>query len=280
MKKLILLTLSILSFSAFSQTQKVTLKEIWESDTSLRTPECVLFEPKENVLYVACINGEPSAENKASYISKVGLDGKVIKLKFTDNLNSTKGMGILGNKLYVTELTAVVEIDLATGKVLKRYPVEGAQFLNDIAIDTKNQVIYISDSGTAKVVSLSKGKINTVLSGSPLQGPNGLLFENNQLLIGNGDGSLLTMNVANKKVATVAKGMGGIDGIVGLGGKKYIVSEWAGKVWYIDANGSTELIIDSAEEKINTADIGFNPSTKTLYVPTFFHNTVTAYSVK
>jgi len=279
MKKLILIALSGISLTTFAQSQKVTLKEVWESDTTLRTPECVLYEPKENVLYVACINGQPNAENKRSYIAKIGQDGKVIKLKFADNLNSTKGMGVLGNKLYVTEMNAVAEIDMSTGEVLKRYTVDGAQFLNDIAVDTKNEIIYITDSGTSKVLSLSNGKITEVLNGAPLKGPNGLLFENNQLLIGNGDGSLLSMNPANKKVTTVAKGMGGIDGIVGLGGKKYIVSEWGGKIWYIDSKGTPALKVDSEKEKVNTADIGYNPNTKMLLVPTFFHNTVKAYSV-
>ncbi|HYG40983.1 MAG TPA: hypothetical protein VD908_20300 [Cytophagales bacterium] len=262
------------------QAQKITLQPAWESDTTLRTPESVLFEPKENVLYVSCINGGPSGENNNSFIAKVDQDGKVIKLKFAENLNSTKGMGILGNKLYVTEMTNVAEIDLATGKVLNRYSVEGAKFLNDIDVDTKNNIVYITDSGTSRLLSLKDGKITTILDSTSLKGPNGLLFENNQLLIGNGDGSLLTMNPATKKVKTVASGMGGLDGIVALGGKKYIVSEWKGKIWYIPSDGKPQLMIDSEKEKINTADLGYNPKTKVLFVPTFFHNTVKAYSVK
>jgi len=231
------------------------------------------------VLYVACINGNPTLENKGSYLAKVGLDGKVIQLKFTENLNSTKGMGILGDKLYVTEMAQVVEIALATGKILNRYPIEGAKFLNDIAVDTKKGVVYVTDSGDSKVWSLTKGKVSLVLADAPLKGPNGLLFENDQLLIGNGDGSLLTMNPATKKVDVVAKGMGGIDGIVALGNKSYVVTEWGGKIWHIRSDGTAELKIDTSAGKINSADIGYNPATKMLFVPTFFHNTVKAYSL-
>lgn len=267
-----------LAFQA--QAQSVDLKPIWESDTTLRTPECVLYEPAQKVLYVACINGGPSLDNKNSFIAKVGLDGKVIKLKFTESLNSTKGMGVLGKKLYVTEMNQVAEIDMANGKIVARYPVEGAKFLNDITIDTKKGIVYITDSGNAKVWALEKGKISLVLEGEPLKGTNGLLFENGQILIGNGDGSLLSLDPATKQLTTIAKVGGGIDGIVALGGKSYLVTEWAGKIWHVKADGSTELKMDSSGDKINTADIGYNPSTKTLFVPTFFHNTVKAYSVK
>ncbi|GAB4015753.1 ATP/GTP-binding protein [Spirosoma migulaei] len=282
MEKSFLVVLSSLMISLLSSAnaQTGTLKPVWESDTTLRTPECVLVDPGKNVLYIACINGNPTLENKSSYIAKIGQDGKLIKLKFTENLNSTKGMGIMGDKLYVTEMTQVAEIALSTGKILNRYPIEGAKFLNDIAIDTQKGVIYVTDSNDSKVWSITNGKASIVLAGAPLKGCNGLLVENNQLLIGNGDGSLLTLNPTTKQLNTIAKGMGGIDGIVALGNKTYMVTEWGGKIWYIRADGTTELKMDTSKEKINSADIGYNPTTQMLFVPTFFHNTVKAYSLK
>lgn len=259
--------------------QQVSLKPLWESDTTLKTPESVLYYPAQNVLYVACINGGPSLENKNSFIAKVGLDGKVSKLKFAGPLNSTKGMGILGDKLYVTEMTQVAEISLATGQILNRYPVAGAKFLNDITVDPAKKVVYISDSNDSKIWELVNGKISLVLSGDPLKGTNGLLFENGQLLIGNGDGSLLSLNLATKDLKTLGKVSGGIDGIEPLGNHAYIVTEWAGKIWHVAADGSTKLLQDSSGQKINTADVGYNPKAKVLYVPTFFHNTVKAFSI-
>lgn len=269
-----------LGLASATQAQTLDLKPIWETDTTLRTPESVLYEPSQKILYVACINGGPKLDNNTSYIAKVGLDGKVIQLKFTENLNSTKGMGILGKKLYVTEMNQVAEIDLASGKILNRYPVEGAKFLNDIAVDSKKDIVYVTDSGDSKVWAIHKGQVSLALSGDPLKGTNGLLFENGQILIGNGDGSLLSLNPESKQLTTIAKVGGGIDGIVALGGKSYIVTEWGGKIWHIHADGSTDLKLDTSTEKINSADIGYNPSAKVLFVPTFFHNTVKAYSIK
>lgn len=274
------LFISAVVTTSFAQAQTINLKPLWETDTTIRTPECVLVDPAKKVLYVACINGGPSLENKNSYVAKLGMDGKVIQMKFTENLNSTKGMGILGDKLYVTEMTQVAEIALATGKIVNRYPVDGAKFLNDIAVDTKKGIVYVSDSNDSKIWALQNGKMTLVLGGAPLKGNNGLLFEDDQVLIGNGDGSLLSMNPSTKEVKTIAKGMGGIDGIVALGNKKYIVTEWGGKVWYVNSDGTPELKLDTSAEKINTADIGYDPASKVLFIPTFFHNTVKAYSVK
>ena len=271
----------LLTLLSSAQAQKVSLTQIWESDSTVTTPESVIVDPKTNFLYISCINGNPKLENHNSFISKMDQKGNVVNLKFTEGLNSTKGMGIYGGKLYVTEVTNVVEISLSTGKILNRYPIEGAGFLNDITVDPKTGTVYISDSGTAKIWTLKKGTLTLFREGAPLSGGlNGLLVENNQLLIGNSDGTLYSLNLANKKMTKIAKVSGGIDGIVALGNKKYIVSEWPGKVWSISANGTTQLLIDSTKEKINAADIEYDSKTKVLFVPTFFHNTVRAYKVK
>lgn len=259
--------------------QSVKLTKTWESDTTLTTPESVLYDAKANVLYVSCINGGPAPENAKSFIAKVAPDGKIIKRDFTQNLTSTKGMGIFGNKLYVTELLKLVEIDLKTGKVLKKHDVPEAKFLNDIAIDAKGTV-YFTDMRSNRIWMLGKGKIEKVAEEGPLKNPNGLLYENGKLLVGNGDGKLLAYDPKTKQFGTVAEGMGGIDGIAADGKKGYFVSEWQGKIWHIGADGKPALLLDSVAQKTNTADIDYNPAAKTLYVPTFFTNKVMAYSVE
>lgn len=282
MKKLFLFFTAsfLISLTCPSFAQTGDLKLLWETDSAFQTVESVLYNPDQKVLYVACINGDPAPTNTSSYISKVGLDGKVIQLKFTDKLNTAKGMGILGDKLYVTEMNQVAEIDLASGKILNRYPIEGAVLLNDLTVDSKRNIVYVSDIAENKVWAIKKGKTSLTLSGEPLTVTNGLLYEKGNLLIGNGDGSLLSLNLKTKKLSTIAKISGGIDGIVALGNKTYMVTEWIGKIWYVKADGTTELKLDTSTEKINSADIGYDPANKVLYVPTYFHNTVKAYSIE
>ena len=65
---------------------------------------------------------------------------------------------------------------------------------------------------------------------------------------------------------------GGTDGIENVTGNDFIISCWAGVIWYVNADGSKEKLLDTREQKINTADIGYDPATKTVYVPTFWKN--------
>jgi len=102
--KSIFVLLFFVCFKINSFSQDVKLKKVWESDTTLTTPESVFYNAKDQTIYVSCINGAPSAENSKSFIAKIGTDGKIQKLKLTEDLNSTKGLEIVNDKLYVTEM--------------------------------------------------------------------------------------------------------------------------------------------------------------------------------
>jgi hypothetical protein len=51
-------------------------------------------------------------------------------------------------------------------------------------------------------------------------------------------------------------------------------------VWYVKADGSKELLFDGKAVQTQTADIGWDPATRTVYVPTFFKNTIQAFKVE
>jgi hypothetical protein len=48
----------------------------------------------------------------------------------------------------------------------------------------------------------------------------------------------------------------------------------------VPAKGDKELLFDGKPTGTRTADIGWDPKTKTAYVPTFFGNSVVAYRVE
>jgi hypothetical protein len=41
-----------------------------------------------------------------------------------------------------------------------------------------------------------------------------------------------------------------------------------------------QVLLDTREQKRNSADIGYNPKDKIIYVPTFFKKSVVAYQLK
>lgn len=262
-------------------TSAQTLKKRWETDTLLRTPESVLFDAKENVLYVSCINRVVDDQfNQGSFIAKVSPeDGKIITHKWADKFNVTKGMGLFGDKLYVTELKAIAEINLKDGTVAKRYEVPGATFLNDISID-KRGVVYFSDSQGNKLHALRNGQIETLAEGPQLQGPNGVLVDGDRLIVGGGQaGTLYAFDLKTKQIKPIAEGLGRTDGIVPDGRNGWFVTSWSGQIFRVKADGSKTELLNTTADKINTADIDYDPAKKMLFVPTFFHNRVIAYEV-
>ncbi|MCF0058205.1 ATP/GTP-binding protein [Dyadobacter sp. CY356] len=267
---------ALFTASFFSVQAQNTLAEIWATEGTIPVPESVFYSATDKILYVAQIDGKAGEKDGKGAIGKVGLDGKVIDLNWVSGLNAPKGMGRLGSKFYVADVTDIVEIDFKSGKILKKYPVEESKFLNDLTIDSKGN-IYVSDSDTHKVHLLKDGKVSTYYE--TLTRPNGLLAIGSDLLILD-SGSLIKLD-ANKKPTTIAEGLDkSTDGIEEVKPGEYIVSCWAGVIYYVKSDGSKELMLDTKAAGSNTADIGYDARKKIVYVPTFLKNSVVAYQLK
>lgn len=256
--------------------QAPRLVQKWESAPVLKTPESVLFDPAGRVLYVSNIDGrEPWTKDGAGSIGKVALDGKVIAAEWVKGLEAPKGMALFKGRLHVADIDRMVVIDTAQGVISRTIPVPGAQWLNDVTVDG-NGVVYVSDMKALKIYALRDGKPSVFLEG--FKRPNGVLAHGNELYVLDA-GALLKFG-PNKQRTTVVDGMdASTDGIEHLRGDEFIVSCWAGAVYHVKGNQKT-LLLDTREQKRNSADIGLDARSRTVFVPTFFGNTVVAYEVK
>ena len=267
------LCILILLVAHFSYAQKHSLTKIWETDSTFKVPESVLYSPKDNMLYVSNIDGNSNEKDLQGSITKMSLDGKTITHNWAINLSAPKGMGMYNNKLYVADIDEVAVIDVTTSIIIERIPVAGAVFLNDIAIDKKG-VVYVSDSRTGKVHQIKNKIVTTYIENK--MNVNGLLTENDDLYLAVKD--TLFKSDKNKNLRVITTGMDqSSDGIVQINNKDFIVSCWNGIIYYINKDGSKEVLLDTRPLKINTADIGFNPISNIIYVPTFFKNKIVAY---
>ena len=259
------------------QAQQHKLVKLWETDSVLKVPESVLFDRANNVLYVSNIEGKGSWEQDGKgSIGKIGTDGKVIAAEWINGFNAPKGMALHNGKLYVADLSELVVIDVAKSAVEKKIAIAGALGLNDVTADP-NGVIYVSDSRAKKVFRVENGNATEYTTG--LLGPNGVLYHDNKLYLLD-NGSMFTVNT-DRSLSGIAEAMEpGTDGIEHIGGNSFIVSNWSGKIWYVNSDGTKELLLDTSKEKKNTADIGIDAANKIIYVPTFWKNTVVAYAVK
>ncbi len=256
--------------------QEHSLTKLWQTDTLLKVPESVLFDGSGKVLYVSNIDGSPWEKDGKGSVGKVGLDGKIISVDWVSGLNAPKGLGIFKNKLYVADVDNVVVIDIAKSAIEKRIPIEGAEGLNDISV-SKNGKVYVTDSKAGKIYSLEQDKF--VLFTEGYKGLNGVLSVG-QDVYAVAAGTLWKIGT-DKKGVKVAEGMEpATDGIEPVAPNEFLVSVWNGVVYYVNASGKTQVLLDTREQKSNTADIGYDPATKTVYVPTFFKNSVTAYRLK
>lgn len=275
----VFILISVLFFSSltFVRSQEHRLVKIWSTDTILKVPESVLYDAENKVLYASNIDGtDPwSADGKGS-IGKIGLDGKIIAVDWVSGLNSPKGMGVYNGKLYAADLGNVMVIDIKAAKIVATIKIDGAEGLNDISID-KNGVVYVSDSKTKRLYKITNGKPELYLEN--LSGPNGVLCDKGNLFILD-NGGLYKIN-ADKTLTKITDGMeGGTDGIENVSGTDYLVSCWAGVIWYVKGDGSKEKLLDTRDQKINSADIGYDAKNKIVYVPTFWKNSIVAYRLK
>lgn len=274
MKKLLVLILTIaIQFNADAQ-QKLT--KVWETTKDLATPESVLPDLKRKILYVSLIDGAPWEADGKGGIAKVGLDGKVVDSYWVKGLDAPKGLGLFENKLYVADMNKVAIVNVETGKVEQRIEVAGAKKLNDITVDDRG-VVYVSDSEEGKVYKVQNGKAGLHLSG--FAALNGVKAVGDDLVVA--AGSSLYRVDPKRELKLLGRGFAlGGDGVEPIKAGGYIVSCWGGLIYYVDVDRKVQLLLDSREEKINTADIGYNAESNMIYVPTFFKNSVVAYSLK
>lgn len=273
MKKSLLPVILSLLFTTGNISAQHTLVKKWETDSVFKTPESVLYDGRNQLLYVANMNPDQTGQGS---IGKLAPDGRLITAEWVTGLTSPKGMGLYKDMLYVAELTDVAVIDTRKGTIVKRIPVAGAAFLNDITIDKKGTV-YVSDSRTLKVYRIEKNKPAVLLQN--LQGPNGLLSVEDELLVLD-KGSLVKL-LANNQLTSLATGMDpSTDGVERVQKGEYIISSWSGVLYYVFENGNKQTLLDTRPQKISSADIGYDAKNRIVYVPTFFKNSVAAYQLQ
>src|SRR5215212_6878866 len=210
------------------QQQQMTMsniEKIWETPAQFKTPESVIYEPNENVLFVSSIDGAPDGKDKQGFISKVSpLNGSIIELNWVTSLDAPKGMAVVNNTnnslLYVSDITDLVEVDVNSGKIINRYNAPGSGFLNDVASDNQGHV-YVSDTVTNTIYRLdtknlgdnstnnSNASLQVWLQTPELNGPNGLYVDdtNNRLIVAslgafsNPAGSIRVVDLQNQGAA-------------------------------------------------------------------------------
>jgi hypothetical protein len=260
---------------AASPSYKIELS--WESDTLLRTPESVLIDRERNILYVSNVNLNPWEKDDNGFISKMDMQGNITELKWIEGLHGPKGMGILGNSLFIADIDVLVEANIETGEIMNKLEFEGEPQLNDITVG-EDGMLYVSGSNSQKIYAVKNGDVDVYLQGEEGERFNGLYWEKDRmLLITSASSQFKEINHNTKEVKVIAGNMGHGDAIAPVGDGGYLCTSWAGKIFYVSAGGETTTLLDTEALEENAADLDYSIENKTLYVPTFFKNQVKAY---
>lgn len=267
--------------SATSQSVVPTLELLWETDSLLTTCESVLYDKSTRTIYVANINNDPWVKDNNGFISTINTRGQITELKWIEGLSAPKGMGLYNGKLYVNDISDLVEIDVVTQNITNTYTIMDNPQLNDVTVNPDG-VVYSSGSNSNKIHKLENGVISVEAVNTEGKRLNGLLWQKDGIYFADfGASTFGLVNPADATFKTYANNLNAADGIVRLENGDFIVSSWKGQLFYVSAKDwKTTTLLDTRDANISAADIDYIPETKTLLVPTFFHNRVMAYKVK
>lgn len=264
---------------------------VWEVTEGLSAPESVYYDADTGLLFLSQIGkGGGAGVDGDGFLSKLSVDGKMIEQKWVTGLNSPKGIRVHDGTLWVSDITQLVGVEIATGKIIARVDVPDATFLNDVTCGPDGSV-YVTDMRASRVMRHRDGKTEVFAEGPELEHPNGILFHEGHLILGGWaakvdenfktltPGRLLSLDVTSKEITPITpEPTGNLDGIEIDGRGGYFVTDWfAGKVLHISGSGEVTTLMTLAQ---GTADQAVLLDSGLLILPRMKENRLTAYDIR
>jgi hypothetical protein len=240
------------------------------------SPETVVHDTVTDVYLVSNVGGPPVLLNQG-FISRVSPLGNVLELRWIQDgvngvtLHGPKGLAFYGDELYVADVDTLRIFNRFTGAPIRNIPVTnpwvkgtppplgtpGALFLDHVVV-TNDGTAYISDWLNSAIYKVTpQGQSSVFVSGPQLQGPNGMLLDDDELswvtfsghevqsMTSSGkivvEASLPTVDVTGLYLAPglpVPAGALLMDGYVRWHGSLLVTSWVTGKVYQIGASGA------------------------------------------
>ena len=264
------------------------LELVWETQ-GFNNPESVIYDASSDVLFVSNVNGSPVDKVGNGYISKVLLDGTMLRKQWVVGLNAPKGLAIYEGTLYVADIDTLVAIDIASGTINNNYKVEDAKFLNDVTAGEDGR-IFVSDMVLNRIHCLCDDQFSIWLESPELENPNGLHAEGDHLILGawgvmtegfatEVPGHLKSISIKDKSITSLGGiPIGNLDGVESDGNDGYYVTDWmTGKLYQIDKAGNATLLLELEQ---GMADHEVILEKNLILLPMMKNDKVLAYKIK
>lgn len=285
-----LLRISLGSLMALACAGPAVAQEVWSTD-GFNTPESVLFDSARDRFYVSNVAGEPNEKDGIGFISLVSRDGKMQEADWVTGLDAPKGLAARGDTLYITDIDRLVAIDIEQGEVSGRWQTEGAQFLNDPAVDSQGRV-FVSDMLANRIYVLNGDSLSVWLDDESLLHPNGLAIQDGQLIVAawgrkiqpdfstEVPGHLLTVDLQSKEIADLGSGepIGNLDGLEADGEGGWLATDWvAGALFRIQPDGTSEQLLDLNP---GSADLEYLQEDRLAVIPMMMDGSIVAHRIE
>ncbi len=252
---------------------------------SFHFAESCTYDPQRNLIVAMNAGNPQNVQENDGFVSLINPDGSVHTSKWIGvtrdglTLNHPLGSAIQGNTLYTVDGDTVRTFDLRTGNPGREIKIEGASFLNGIAV-TNDGLIYASNTRPPERIYRVQpnGVASTFVEGPPLAAPNGVAIDpdGNVVVVNIGSKDVITFSQAGQVVRTEQAAESGNDGVVVLpDGTKYVSSVRFGSVSRIRRGQPAEVIatgIPSAasmcyDSRQNQLVIPLNPNNALAFIP-------------
>ena len=260
----------------------------------IETPESVFIDQNSKQLFVSNVAGKPDEKDGRGWILVAPLSNPENLEMLVEGIHAPKGMTVCAGSLWVTNIDEVLEVGISEKKILNRYPIQNAKFLNDITSD-KNCTVYISDTFGNTIYEFNKVWSSIqyprpFVSGLMTDAPNGLFVDEQYLYVAswgipnddwstNVPGSFFKFNLKTKeKVSIVSGPLGNLDGLEKTLEGNFIISDWMnGNIYVVNKLNEVKIISQGIK---NPADIGYDIKESVLYIPSMSENKVIIKKLK
>jgi len=259
------------------------------ADAGFSVPESMLHDQVADVYLVSNINGSALEVDGNGFISRVAPSGEVLELKWIDGeeegvtLNGPKGMAIVGDLLYVADITCIRLFHRVSADPAGEMCWDDVTFLNDVDSDADGN-LYTTDtglnSGGGAVYRVTpEGERSVVIAGAELGGPNGVVADDRGVFVVTfGSGEIFRVSPEGERVDLAPPSEMGLDGLVSLDDRGFLFSSWGdAAVYWVDSEGRLSTLLEGIP---SPADMGYDAERNRVLVPVFRENRLVIREVR
>jgi sugar lactone lactonase YvrE len=275
------------SKSKDGKPEKIKPNIAFEISEGILHPESIIYSVQHEAFFVSNVaSGNPLETKPVGFLSKISKDGKVINAKWVTGFRAPKGIAIVGDDLYVTDVTRVHKVSISKSKIVKTFKVRNAKFLNDAVADAKGN-IYVSDMFSNILYRIQEDKLAVWIQDPKLEGSNGLFTDGKEHLLvvkwGTGidpktfqsktPGDMATVLLSNTNEIHLTNTIqGNLDGITVDDKGVLWISDWmTGDIFTMNKQGKVKKMFNFGQ---GTADISFAKGLNLLMIPQMNQNKI------